>query len=173
LKHGQRIIMSTLPNHCKQLMAASAAAAAAAAPAAHHAVHMQLPLAVVAVFVFGFGGLGGDIALWSLAVILSAVLGLRFRCNSSSRCSSDGVVADQGCRPYSGIGAAAAGAAGAWRSEACSVYCAFVTQQPQQQLRSCGLFSSAASSSSSAGSVLCTATACLAICEPTNRHLHA
>jgi hypothetical protein len=29
---------------------------------------LQLPLAVVAVLLFGFAGLGGDIGLWSLAV---------------------------------------------------------------------------------------------------------
>ncbi|WIA44271.1 hypothetical protein OEZ86_007081 [Tetradesmus obliquus] len=31
---------------------------------------VQLPLAIVAVFVFGFAGLGGTIALWSLAMLL-------------------------------------------------------------------------------------------------------
>jgi hypothetical protein len=29
---------------------------------------LQLPLAVVAVLLFGFAGLGGDVGLWSLAV---------------------------------------------------------------------------------------------------------
>jgi hypothetical protein len=50
---------------------------------------LQLPLAVVAVFVFGFAGLGGDTALWSLAVS-SAQLDccLTVHSNHSSNCNN-------------------------------------------------------------------------------------